>query len=186
MISQSEVISLYVKRIQGSISFHPCLLIHLLLCFLPSIAAVPELPKLKGRKSNTMGKKKVAASSSATASAAGLKATGAAPKSTTTAIDPQCDWAASTITKRDEKKMRSLGLISSDAVDIQFPGPHSHPNPPTEFVVIFLCSSPQISSLSLVLLRHTALASDAKFHPSSCDFITICEAFLGIDPHWGL
>jgi hypothetical protein len=65
-----------------------------------------------------MGKKKVTASSSATTSTIVPKATGDAPKSTASTKDPQCNWMASTITKRDEKKMRSIGLISSNVRDI--------------------------------------------------------------------
>ncbi|KAK1693799.1 hypothetical protein QYE76_010496 [Lolium multiflorum] len=33
------------------------------------------------------------------------------------------DWTASTVTKRDEKRSRSLGLISSDEGNVIFPGP---------------------------------------------------------------
>ncbi|KAM0920169.1 hypothetical protein ACQ4PT_007692 [Festuca glaucescens] len=70
-----------------------------------------------------MGKKKAAASSSATASTTGPKVADTAQKSAAVARDPQCDWTASTITKREEKRLWSLGLISSDKRDVQFPAP---------------------------------------------------------------
>jgi hypothetical protein len=43
------------------------------------------------------------------------------------------DWPASTTTKRDEKKARSLGLISPDEGNVILPGAISRPNPPLVF-----------------------------------------------------
>ncbi|KAM0896290.1 hypothetical protein ACQ4PT_023301 [Festuca glaucescens] len=136
-----------------------------------------------------MGKKKITASSSAT----GPKATGAAQKSSAAGKDPQCDWTGSTITKRDEKRMRSLGLISSDEKDVLFAGSDSHPNPPAGFIVMFSAflfrglSLPAHEFLRCLLFSYgiqlRQLTPNSILHLTI--FITVCEAFLGIDPHWG-
>jgi hypothetical protein len=84
-----------------------------------------------------MGKKKNTASSRAAASATGPKAAGVALKPAAAARDAQCDWMASAITKHDEKKMRSLGLISDDEKDVHFPGSDSPANPLVRFIVMF-------------------------------------------------
>jgi hypothetical protein len=150
--------------------------------------------------SEALGKKKGAATASAAVSATDLKATTAAPKKTTlrdsfaTARDALCDWIASTITKRDEKKMRSLGLISDNEEDVRLPGSDSRPNPPTGFTVMFAAflyrglSLPAHEFLWCLLFSYGIhlwqLTPNSILHLAI--FITICEAFLGIDPHWGL
>ncbi|KAK1652868.1 hypothetical protein QYE76_070673 [Lolium multiflorum] len=125
-----------------------------------------------------MGKKKGTAGSSATASAAKVG----------------LDWSASTISKREENKMRSLGLISSVKSDFVHPGTASRPRPPKGFTVMFVA----FLFRGLSLPAHVFLRSLLFFYgiqlwqltPNSIlhlsIFITLCEAFLGIDPHWGL
>jgi hypothetical protein len=125
-----------------------------------------------------MGKKKGTASSSATAGAAKIG----------------LDWSASTISKREENKMRSLGLISSVESDFLHPVSASRPRPPKGFIIMF--ASFLFRGLSLP--AHEFLRSLLFFNgiqlwqltPNSIlhllIFITLCEAFLGIDPHWGL
>ncbi|KAK1596492.1 hypothetical protein QYE76_018976 [Lolium multiflorum] len=105
----------------------------------------------------------VDASSSAAASATDPKETGAVQKSSATANDHKCDWTRSTISKREEKNMRCMGLISDDEKDIRFPGLESHPNPPPRIH----CDLTPNSILYLDIV------------------ITVCEGFLSIDPHWG-
>jgi hypothetical protein len=94
-------------------------------------------PKLEREVPDTMGKKRTAASSSAVVSAAGSKLPIAAQRSAAVASDLQRDWTTSTITKRDQKKLRSLGLISTDEKDVRFPGSESRPNPPARFTFMF-------------------------------------------------
>ncbi|KAM0844734.1 hypothetical protein ACQ4PT_056857 [Festuca glaucescens] len=62
-----------------------------------------------------MGKNRMTTSSGATASAAGSKAPSASRKAGATTKN--LDWTASSISKRDKKKLRTLGLISSDESD---------------------------------------------------------------------
>ena len=147
-----------------------------------------------------MGKNKNAAAASAATSATGSKAIAAAPKktapraATAATKDAQCDWTASTMTKRNEKKMRSLGLISDDEGDVRLPGSDSHPNPPAGFTVMFDAFLlrglflPAHEFLRCLLFSYGIqlwqLAPNSIVHLAI--FITTCEAFLGIDPHWGL
>ena len=147
-----------------------------------------------------MVKKKGAATASAATSATGSKAATAVPKRTApeaaAAIvrDAPGDWTASTMTKRDEKKARSLGLISDKEEDIRLPGSDSHPNPPAGFTVMFAAflfrglSLPAHEFLRCLLLSYGIqlwqLTPNSILHLAI--FITTCEAFLGIDPHWGL
>jgi hypothetical protein len=125
-----------------------------------------------------MGKKRGPAGSSATTSAAKVG----------------LDWSASTISKREENKMRSLGLISSTESDFAHPGSASRPRPPKGFTVMFAAflyrgvSLPANEFLRSLLffygIRLWHLTPNSILHFSI--FITLCEAFLGIDPHWGL
>jgi hypothetical protein len=145
-------------------------------------------------------KKGAATASSAAASTTGPKATTAASKKvtpeTSAAItkDAPGDWPASTMTKRNEKKARSLGLISNKEEDVLLPGSDSRPNPPAGFTVMFAAflyrglSLPAHEFLRCLLLSYRIqlwqLTPNVILHLAI--FITTCEAFLGIDPHWGL
>ncbi|KAK1686255.1 hypothetical protein QYE76_047103 [Lolium multiflorum] len=125
-----------------------------------------------------MGKKKGTTASSATASAARVG----------------LDWSTSTISKLEENKMRTLGLISSAESDFIHPGSASRPRPPKGFTVMFAAflfrglSLPAHEFLRSLLffygIQLWQLTPNSILHLSI--FITLCEAFLGIDPHWGL
>ncbi|KAM0856774.1 hypothetical protein ACQ4PT_048851 [Festuca glaucescens] len=145
-------------------------------------------------------KKGAATASSAAASTTGPKAATAASKKvtpeTSAAVtkDAPGDWPVSTMTKRDEKKARSLGLISDNEEDVLLPGSDSRPNPPAGFTVMFAAflyrglSLPAHEFLRCLLLSYGIqlweLTPNSILHLAI--FITRCEAFLGIDPHWGL
>ncbi|KAK1642437.1 hypothetical protein QYE76_060242 [Lolium multiflorum] len=104
------------------------------------------------------------------------------------------DWSASAISNRDINKLRSLGFISASEDDIRLPGAVSRPKPPKGFTVMF--SAFLFRGLSLP--AHELLRSLLYFYgiqlwqltPNSIlhlsIFVAVCEAFLGIDPHWGL
>ncbi|KAK1616783.1 hypothetical protein QYE76_022300 [Lolium multiflorum] len=98
-----------------------------------------------------MGKKKGTTSSGATVGAS----------------KASLDWTASTISKREENKMRSLGLIYYAESDFRHP---AH-----EFLR---------SLLFFYGIQLWQLTPNSILHLSI--FITVCEAFLGINPHWGL
>ncbi|KAK1677023.1 hypothetical protein QYE76_037871 [Lolium multiflorum] len=116
-----------------------------------------------------------------------------APESSTARPAPG-DWPVSTTTKRDEKKARSLGIISSDEGNVILPGAASRPNPPAGFTVMFLSflyrglSLPAHEFLHRLLrvyeIQLWQLTPNSILHLAI--FITLCEAFLGIKPHFGL
>ncbi|KAK1647457.1 hypothetical protein QYE76_065262 [Lolium multiflorum] len=104
------------------------------------------------------------------------------------------DWSASAISNRDINKLRSLGFISASEDDIRLPGAVSRPRPPKGFTVMFSAflfrglSLPAHEFLRSLLyfygIQLWQLTPNSILHLSI--FVTVCEAFLGIDPHWGL
>ncbi|KAK1684192.1 hypothetical protein QYE76_045040 [Lolium multiflorum] len=104
------------------------------------------------------------------------------------------DWNASAITNRDINKLRALGFISASKDDIRLPGLVSRPSPPKGFTVMFVAflfrglSLPAHEFLRSLLffygIQLWQLTPNSILHLSI--FITVCEAFLGIEPHWGL
>jgi hypothetical protein len=104
------------------------------------------------------------------------------------------DGLASSVTKRDEKRARSLGLISSDEGNVILPGAISRPNPPAGFTVMFLSFLYRGLSLPAHKFLHHLLRIYEiqlwQLTPNSilhlAVFITLCEAFLGIEPHFWL
>ncbi|KAK1608519.1 hypothetical protein QYE76_032192 [Lolium multiflorum] len=114
--------------------------------------------------------------------------------STSDAAKVSRDWSASAISNRDVNRLRALGLISSSDDDIRLPGAVSRPRPPKGFTVMFAAflfrglSLPAHEFLRSLLffygIQLWQLTPNSILHLSI--FITVCEAFLGIDPHWGL
>ncbi|KAK1599876.1 hypothetical protein QYE76_018565 [Lolium multiflorum] len=104
------------------------------------------------------------------------------------------DWCASTISNRDVNKLRTLGFISSADDDIRLPGSSSRPKPHKGFTVMFIAflfrglSLPAHEFLRSLLffygIQLWQLTPNSILHLSI--FITLCEALLGINPHWGL
>ncbi|KAK1619849.1 hypothetical protein QYE76_025366 [Lolium multiflorum] len=110
--------------------------------------------------------------------------------STSDAAKVSRDWSASAISNRDVNKLRALGFISASEDDIRLPGAISRTRPPKGFTVMFVAflfrglSLPAHEFLRSLLFFYGQLTPNSILHLSI--FITICEAFLGIDPHWGL
>ncbi|KAK1660823.1 hypothetical protein QYE76_048982 [Lolium multiflorum] len=104
------------------------------------------------------------------------------------------DWSASAISNRDINKLRSLGFVSASEDDIRLPGAVSRPKPPKGFTVMFSAflfrglSLPAHEFLRSLLyfygIQLWQLTPNSILHLSI--FVTVCEAYLGIDPHWGL
>jgi hypothetical protein len=101
-----------------------------------------------------MVKKKgaTAAASSATSATVSKDATGVLKKSApeaaaATVKDAHVNLTTSTMTKSDEKKARSLRLISNKEEDICLPSSDSRPNPPTGFTVMFVAFLFRVLSL---------------------------------------
>ncbi|KAK1608043.1 hypothetical protein QYE76_031716 [Lolium multiflorum] len=72
-------------------------------------------------------------------------------------------WERSKITNQDQKSLKRLGLMKKES--LIFPGDESYPRPPIGY-------------------RLHQLTPNSILHISI--FITLCECFLGTDPHWGL
>ncbi|KAK1608630.1 hypothetical protein QYE76_032303 [Lolium multiflorum] len=114
--------------------------------------------------------------------------------STSDAAKVSRDWSASAISSRDINKLRNLGFISTSDEDIRLPGAVTRPKPPKGFTVMFVAflfrglSLPAHEFLRSLLffygIQLWQLTPNSILHLSI--FITVCEAFLGIDPHWGL
>jgi hypothetical protein len=99
-------------------------------------------------------------------------------------------WPASAITKGDLNKAKKAGFLS-ESMEYAFPGDEVIPRPTKGFRVMFL--SFLLRGLSLPaheFLRGLHFVYGVQVHqltPNSilhvvC-FITLCEAFLGLDPH---
>jgi hypothetical protein len=135
-----------------------------------------------------------AGSSSTVSKEASDVAAKAAPETSAAAMDVPGDWPASTTTKRDVNKARSLSLIPDVEGNVILPGSALRPNPPDGFSVMFTAflyhglSLPSHEFLRRLLVVYGVqlwqLTPNSILHLTI--FITLCEAFLGIDPHWGL
>ena len=102
-------------------------------------------------------------------------------------------WERSKFTSQDHRKLKKVGLLTNDEA-MQIPGDEAIPNPPEGFRVIF--ADFLIRGLSLPVheflrgllfvygIQLYQLTPNSILHISI--FITLCECFLGVHPHWGL
>ncbi|KAK1663600.1 hypothetical protein QYE76_051759 [Lolium multiflorum] len=101
-------------------------------------------------------------------------------------------WERSKISAQDQKTLKKMGLTKEEA--LKMPGDEISPRPPIGFRVTFV----DFLIRGLVVPVHEflrgllfiygiqlhQLTPNSLLHISI--FITLCECFLGIDPHWGL
>jgi hypothetical protein len=102
-------------------------------------------------------------------------------------------WVPSSFEEFDLKKAKKEGFLPESA-PIVFPGNERIPKPPSRYRVMFLAFL--LCGLSLPaheFLRGLLFVYGVQLHqlmPNSilhiACFITLCESFLGIDPHWVL
>jgi hypothetical protein len=102
-------------------------------------------------------------------------------------------WTASTLMESDLAKAREVGFLAASA-EVVFARTEVIPRPQPGFQVMFLAIL--LCSLSLPVhefLRGFLFVYSVQLHqltPNSilhiACFITLCEAFLGINPHWSL
>jgi hypothetical protein len=107
------------------------------------------------------------------------------------AMNSATSWVPSAIMQKEVEKARTDGLISSSD-SIKFPSTEQIPQPPIGYRVIFL--SFLFHGLSLPaheFLRGLLFVYGAQLHqltPNSilhiACFMTLCESFLGIEPHF--
>jgi hypothetical protein len=100
-------------------------------------------------------------------------------------------WVPSVFTQKDLNEARTEGLVSNDD-EVIFPSAERIPKPRDSFRVIFLAFL--LHGLSLPaheFLRGLIFVYGVQLHqltPNSivhiACFITLCESFLGIDPHF--
>jgi hypothetical protein len=102
-------------------------------------------------------------------------------------------WVPSSFEKPDLKKAKKEGFLP-EAMPVIFPGDERVPTPPKGYRAMFLAFL--LCGLSLPaheFLRGLLFVYGVQLHqltPNSilhiACFITLCESFLGIDPHWVL
>jgi hypothetical protein len=113
-----------------------------------------------------------------------------ATKSTMTKTS-STNWVRSTITKKEVEKARADGLIAAQD-SIQFPSTERIPKPPSGYLVMFLAFLLRSFSLPAhEFLRGLLFVYGVQLHqltPNSllhiAYFVTLCESFLGIEPHF--
>jgi hypothetical protein len=109
------------------------------------------------------------------------------------AVNAAMSWVPSAFTQKDLDKAKADDLIS-DSDSVIFPSTERIPKPQSEFRVMFLAFL--LRGLSLPaheFLRGLLYVYGVQLHqltPNSllhitC-FITLCESFLGIEPHFTL
>jgi hypothetical protein len=102
-------------------------------------------------------------------------------------------WVPSSFEESDLKKAKKEGFLPESA-PIVFPGDERIPKPPSGYRVMFLAFFLRGHSLPAhKFLRGLLFVYGVQLHqlmPNSilhiACFITLCESFLGIDPHWVL
>jgi hypothetical protein len=137
-----------------------------------------------------MGKK---SSSTAAVAAGGSKKLkrSAAADFDTPAIE---NWCHSKFVDKDLRKAAKDGLFKDDAAEARVAGPEITPTPPAGFRVMFFAfvlrglSFPPHEFLRGILFAYGIQLHD--LNPNTiihiACFITLCEYFLGIEPHWAL
>jgi hypothetical protein len=102
-------------------------------------------------------------------------------------------WFASAITKGDLNKAKKAGFLP-ESMEYAFLGDEFIPRQEEGFRVMFLSfllrgflSLPTNFFVGFFSFTACSCISSRPIPPSMLRaFITLCEAFLGIDPHWGL
>jgi hypothetical protein len=121
---------------------------------------------------------------------------GAAKKSKTADADPPAvgNWVQTKIRDKELASADKIGLLKNNLAEVLVAGPEIIPRPPTGFRVIFLAIL--LWGLSFPLhpfLRGLLFAYGIQLHDQNPNtilhivcFVTLCECFLGIEPHWAL
>ena len=102
-------------------------------------------------------------------------------------------WVASTFSKSDLNKLHATGLLAA-AMVVMMLGEETVPRPEQGYRVMFMQFLFRGLSLPVhEFLRGLLFIYGVQLHqltPNSilhiACFVTLCECFLGVDPHWGL
>jgi hypothetical protein len=135
-----------------------------------------------------MGKTGLTAASAATGTAAKRA------KTTDTDASVVGNWVQTKIGDKELLNTEKIGILKNDPAESLIAGPEIIPRPPPSFRVIFLAF--MLRGLSLPphpFLRGLLFAYGIQLHDLNPNtilniacFITLCECFLGIEPHWVL
>jgi hypothetical protein len=129
-------------------------------------------------------------------STAGAATGTAAKKSKAANIDASVvgNWVPTKMGSKEMSAAEKIGLLKNDPAESLAAGPEIVPRPPPGFRVIFLAFL--LRGLSLPphpFLRGLLFAYGVQLHDLNHNtilhiacFITLCECFLGIEPHWAL
>jgi hypothetical protein len=138
-----------------------------------------------------MGKR---SSSAATTTVGASKKTKRAAATADSDASAVSKWSHSKFVDKDLRKATKDGILKEDALENCLVGPEVTPNPPAGFRVMFLAfvlrglSFPPHDFLHGLLFAYGIQLHDLNpntIHHIAC-FITLCECFLGIEPHWAL
>jgi hypothetical protein len=128
--------------------------------------------------------------------AAGTAAGAAVKKAKTADADPPTveNWFQTKVQGKDLQSAEKFGILKNDLAETLAASPEIIPRPPAGFRVIFLAFL--LRGLSLPphpFLRGLLFAYGIQLHDLNPNtilhiacFITLCECFLGIEPHWAL
>jgi hypothetical protein len=128
--------------------------------------------------------------------AAGAAGGAVAKMAKTTDADPPAvgNWVQTKIGDKELASTEKIGLLKNDPAEVLAAGPEIIPRPPPGFWVLFLAFL--LRGLSLPphpFLRGLLFAYGIQLHDLNPNtilhiacFITLCECFLGIEPHWAL
>jgi hypothetical protein len=104
------------------------------------------------------------------------------------------NWVQTKIGGKELSNAEKIGLLKNDPAESLTADPEIIPRPPPGFRVIFLAF--MLRGLSLLphpFLRGLLFAYGIQLHDLNPNmilhiacFITLCECFLGIEPHWAL
>jgi hypothetical protein len=104
------------------------------------------------------------------------------------------NWVQTKVGDKELSQAEKMGLLKNTPAESLAAGPEIVPRPPPGFWVIFMASL--LRGLSLpphCFLRGLLFAYGIQIHDLNPNtilhiacFITLCECFLGIEPHWAL
>jgi hypothetical protein len=151
-----------------------------------------------GKSSSTAaGAATDAAAKKAKTADAGTPAVGAAVKKAKTADADTLavgNWVQTKFQERELQSAEKIGILKNDPVETLAAGPEIIPRPPAGFRVLFFAfllwglSFPPHPFLRGHLFTYGIQLHD--LNPNTilyiACFITLCECFLGIEPHWAL
>jgi hypothetical protein len=127
---------------------------------------------------------------------AGAASGAAAKKAKTTDADTPAigNWVQTKVQEKELSSAKKIGILKNDPAKTLAAGPKIIPRPPAGFRVLFLAyllrglSLPPYPFLCGLLFAYGIQLHD--LNPNTilhiACFITLCECFLGIEPHWVL